>query len=207
LDHGIQASLVVNHKTQNVLIKIANVVRCYFKAAHWNDFLYEILPNFNPNLPKRAIGTLRIIAIIALIFPCMPDVYCEELDTKLWLPTAFHLWNLLPNQIKMDKTMINLCARIAADYASAIPLGDFGVFSEKQFIHIMTASFRLLRLPVGCSKSTEKSLTDSLVTTQETGGSYIRCIAAIFVWSLGPLKNGNQAAAHYCTAQQFYSNF
>ncbi|KAI9753882.1 MAG: hypothetical protein M4579_004958 [Chaenotheca gracillima] len=146
-------------RSLRTLVKLSTFAQLYFDPAETLELFDEVLPFFTTSNLENAF---IVIYMLNLLMPTMPPENKPELYPQRYLPTFFHLWQLMNRSRGVDYALIDIFSRLSRDFLpySDVTFGECGIFTKKQSALIFTSLLRMLDLPVGQSPSVYSPLVD-----------------------------------------------
>lgn len=142
------------------LAKMSTFAQLYFDPRELPAMLEELLPHFTTSYVESAFVVAGLMNLLFPTTPAPPEA--TDVRPQTYLPTYFHLWQLVNRSKTFDNVFIDHLSRFARDCLPAehIPFSEFGIFTSAQSSMIFTSILRLLEIPVGQANSPYSARVD-----------------------------------------------
>ncbi|EEB06980.2 hypothetical protein SJAG_05252 [Schizosaccharomyces japonicus yFS275] len=128
------------------LIRAANA---FFPAEETENVLNEVLPLFSLSHCEDAYIAIGMLSLLVPASPSSSDDF--DLNPQTWLPTIFHLYNMLKKGDVCGTLLFDMFSRLAVGGLSdkyKYQFSEYGVFTQKQARTLFHYGLQLLHLSV-----------------------------------------------------------
>ncbi|KAG8770133.1 hypothetical protein FRC12_004487 [Ceratobasidium sp. 428] len=186
-----QRAVDSSRNVMNILLHVAETSRLYYPPSETPKMLDE----FVPLITRDSIQTL-ILVITSFISPSHPQVY---------MPALFKLWEAF-NSTVLDDRLIHVMGNLAEEHCagkegrwaeSGAERKDVGIFTEQEWVLLMSKCLGSMSVPVGASQSSSTTgghadKTSRQPTKVKKSDSRTQSLAILLVYSMavdGPARD------------------